>query len=120
MTYDPAGHALLSAAAQALSSEQLTALAEAAELELGLAGTSFTGEDGDRATLAVVYWINCHLASESAGGVVESRSEKKGNEAVSVRFAKGVRLADPCTKAWLLARALLQPAGSYKPLVRIR
>jgi hypothetical protein len=122
MMYDPFGHALLSVAAQALSPADLSGLAEAAEVDLGLAGSSYTGTDYDRAVLAVVYWINCHLATLEVGGVLTSRSEKKLGESVSVTYATGTKggtALDPCAKAHQLAQSLLN-SGGYQPLQTIR
>jgi hypothetical protein len=122
MIYDPFGHALLSVAAKALLPADLSGLAEAAEVELGLAGSAYTGADYDRAVLAVVYWINCHVATLDAGGVIASRSEKKLGESVSVTYATGTKggtALDPCAKAYQLARSLLD-AGGYQSLQTIR
>lgn len=123
-TYDPAGHPLLSLAAQALSSAELTALADLAEIELGLAGTSFINGEATQATLAVVYWINCNTAPDPGSRAVQSRSETKGSESVSVTYVDASKEAgglalNPCARAKTLARDLVG-AGSFEALRAIR
>lgn len=99
--YDPTGHALLSAEAKALTPAQLTAYANAAEADLGLVA----GLDPARATLAVVWWINCRT-QPSRGRVV--KSESNGNQ--SVTYADGASTGDPCRDAYRLAGELLSGA----------
>lgn len=67
--YDPAGHPLLSAAAQQLSLDEIAAHAEAAVLLLGRGGRSladtafqFGTDEHTRAVLAVVYQVNDQVA----------------------------------------------------------
>ena len=122
--YDPTGHPLLSAEAKALdtdpagSNDALGAYADAAELELGLAGTAHTGTDAQRARLAVVLWINCQL-ERAAGGRVQSQS--KGNESVTYAIGKEPG-EDPCARARALVADLgagaLAGAGRIAPVSR--
>lgn len=104
--YDPTGHALLSAKAQALGPDILLAYADAAERELGLKGTAFTGEDAATATLAVVYAINCALDRGPGGQLLQS--EKKGDQSYTLMTSKiASSNEDWCTKARDLVEDLL-------------
>lgn len=99
--YSPAGHVLLSAAAQSLDAPTLEAYAEAAERELGLRGrTRYVGERGETATLAVVYGVNCLLLREKAN----LQSESKGKQ--SRTFAEKVAAESWCAKARKVAASL--------------
>jgi hypothetical protein len=79
--YSPAGHLLLSTAAQALGAS-LDAFAEAAERLQRLRGTRFRGEDAATATLIVVYQVNSMVAQ----GLTLSQVASVGRGARSVSY----------------------------------
>lgn len=93
MTYDPTDHPLLSPEAKALDPETFKAYVERAEDVLGIAGTSYTGEDARRLMLAVVLQINFTLRREARGGG-EVVAESKGSQSVSYAQPKDGRV-DP-------------------------
>lgn len=60
--YDITGHILLSVAAAALDPDALRAHNLAAETNLGLGGTAYTGTDLEKALVAVVRQVNFQVA----------------------------------------------------------
>ena len=126
--YDPSGHPRLSAAAQALDTapagtpDALDAEADAAEVELGLAGTAYTGAEYERARLAVVLWINCQLTATAHGGsqAVGLKSESKGDQSFTYATAKEDD-TNPCSRARAIVAGLSTPVttgAAQRPVSR--
>lgn len=93
--YPPDGHDLLSDEAASISSDALAAQAELAEDFLGLDGTSFTGDDADRATRAVALQVSHQVARPQEFTFAES--ESRGQQSVTYR-GKGEALLDERAK----------------------
>lgn len=105
-TYDVTGHPLLSDAAQALRSSELEAQADAAEEVLGIAGTSYSGDDETRLLVALARQVNHQVALDGAGAAYLV-SESKGSQSRTYRAggSGSVMTADPI--AIRIARAVL-------------
>lgn len=111
--YPVTGHALLSAAASALSAELLALHTVIAEEVLGLAGTDFTDQDDiDKATLANVLQVNYALTLPDDIGYV--KSETRGKRSTTYRDTV-LPLVD--ATALTFAEALLETTddGSWQP-----
>lgn len=103
--YSPEGSPLLSSAAGALDGPTLDAWAVMAERVLGLAGTSFEGDDAAEAASYVARQVNLMIGMEDKAGIV---SESKGQQSVKYASVGGQRIpVDPIAKAG--ADALLGP-----------
>lgn len=75
VTYDIADAALLSDQARALSADALRDQTVIAEMLLGLAGTTFTGEPAERVKLALARQVNTQLEHGVEGSVYASYSQ---------------------------------------------
>lgn len=94
MSYDVAGHDLLSAEATGLAPEVLSAQGLVAEEMLGLADTDFTGEKAERAARAVALQVNALVAAGPDAGVFSS----VGRGSRSVSYKQGGVPLNPAAK----------------------
>ncbi len=85
--YPVAGHALLTAAAQALDAEALAAQTLAAETALGALGTAYTGDAKDRATVAVARQVNLQVSERTEPTL---QSESRGDRSWTWVVRNGV------------------------------
>ena len=113
--YPITGHAMLSAAASALSAELLALHTVIAEEVLGFASVEeFTDQDDiDKATLANVLQVNYALTLPDDVGYI--KSETRGKRSVTYRDDVQVQLVD--AYAATLADALIATtdSGSWQP-----
>lgn len=127
MAYDVAAHALLSPRARVVrgdavdASPAFLAAVDAAEQTLGLAGTAYAGEKGERAALAVVYRLNALLAYEPEAAWLSAK--KQEGRSYTFRDVANLSEIDPIGAA--LAKSLLdqeaaEPSGAYTILTDLR
>ena len=91
--YDVTGHILLSAAAAALDPDAQRAHNLAAETNLGLGGTGYTGTELEKALVAVVRQVNFQVVANSNPNP-NLKSETEGDRSYSyLTAADGVTVA---------------------------
>lgn len=94
--YPIADHVLLSAAAGRLDAEVLDAQTVLAEEVLGLSGTSFTGDDKDKAMLANVLQVNHQLLLPADAFIY--KSESRGGRSVAYRDGVTAVMINPAAQ----------------------
>jgi hypothetical protein len=92
-TFDVGDHPKLSEASQKLNRELFDSEARIAELELGLAGHSFSGDDEEDARLAIVLRLNRNTARDQneEGADKFVKREKRGSQEVEYEERAEVR-----------------------------
>lgn len=104
----------LSTEAQALDAARLTNEVLAAEQVLGLAGSSLTGDDAEKAKLAVARQVNLQVRMAS-GEAADVKAESKGRQSVTYATLNGARVAVDAL-ALSIVEGLLRPIRQTAPV----
>lgn len=105
-TYSIQSHPRLSHAADALDPEILDFETEIAELQLGIAGTSYSGEDASRIRMALVLQVNDAVElGQHAAAARYLEAETRGPIKVEYRAIADARPINP-TAAMIISRVV--------------
>lgn len=125
-TYDITTHGARSEASVALytkSAEAFEAFALEAEALLSLDGTTFTGDDAKRATLAVVLQVNFLLATDSDYQTLDSQTRGPRSVRYKPSISSGVSFIDNRAKAIVADLGITlasADAGTFATIRRLR
>ncbi len=102
----------LSTAAQALDAARLANEVLAAEQVLGLAGVELTGDDAEKAKLAVARQVNLQVRLAASGDAGDVKSESRGRQSITYATFNGARVAIDSLAQSIVAGLLGPPPQS--------